>query len=149
MKNCQPYKELIMKEVDGEITPSEKEALFLHLKECADCRKELEEFQKLKEVTGTMKKQLFPEMAWEEYWNHLYNRIERGISWILISIGSVILLVYGIYHGIMELLGDPQLPTLIKGAILLLIIGGVLLLVSVIREKLMVRKYDKYKEVKQ
>ena len=147
-KKCHHYKLLIMKHLDGETSPSEAQELTVHLAECANCQQELEDLQKIKEVTGEMKKHFLPEMAWDEYWRRLFNRLERGISWILISIGAIILLVYGAYHFVIDVLGSSEIPGIVRVGILTLVIGLAILLVSVIREKLMVRKHDKYKEVK-
>ncbi|MCB0271324.1 MAG: hypothetical protein KDH95_24425, partial [Calditrichaeota bacterium] len=70
-----------------------------------------------------------------------------GISWILISLRAVIVLSYGIYHAVMELWQDSTLPLILKYGTLALIIGTVILLVSVVREKLLLRKHDRYKEI--
>ncbi len=137
-----------MKKIDGEISPEEEVELQQFLDDHPDRKKEVEELQQLKEETGEMKKQIFPEMAWEVYWTRLYNRLERSISWILISFGSVIIVGFGIYHAINALIGDTDMPAFLKVGIFALIMGLLILLASVIREKLMVRKHDKYKEIK-
>lgn len=144
---CQEYKLLINQWIDGEMSASEKQELEKHLQTCPDCRSEFEKFKNLKEETVQMKKQLFPDMAWDEYWNHLYNRLERGVSWILISIGAIILLGYAAYHYVADFLQSPEAPLFEKIAVTAVILGGLILFVSVVREKLMVRKHDKYKEI--
>ena len=146
-EECKHYHLLMMKKLDDEITPSEDRELATHIESCEECQEEMNEFTNLKEVTVDMKKQLLPEMAWEDYWRHLYNRIERGISWIFISVGAIILLTYGTYQFVLAMLGSNEIPVIEKVGILALIIGLVVLTVSVVREKLMVRKHDQYKEV--
>ncbi len=148
MKNeCQQYHLLMMKKLDGEITPSEEKELTSHIENCEACQEEMKEFINLKEATVDMKKQLLPEMAWDDYWRHLYNRIERGVSWILISVGAIILLTFGAYQFVLTMLGSNEMPGIVKVGVLALVIGLVVLIVSVVREKLMVRKHDQYKEV--
>ncbi len=144
---CQPFRLLMMQAIDDEISPADRKALQEHLQSCPSCREEFQRFSNLQKETQTMKRQLLPEMAWDDYWSRLYNRLERSISWILISLGAAVLGAYGAYHAVLEMLGDPQMPGFIKAAIIGVSAGGVLLLISVIREKLMVRKHDKYKEI--
>lgn len=145
--SCEDYRELLIRYVDMQISGEDKIRLENHLKECGSCRNDLKQLQNWKEVSSEMKGKLLPDMAWDEYWQHLYNRLERGIGWILISIGAIILLGFVVYHFIMDVLNTTELTRLEKFGILSLALGFVVLLVSVIREKLMIRKYDKYKEV--
>ena len=141
------YQQLMMKQIDGEITPEEARQLAQFLEANPSYRKELETMSDLKMETEKMKGNLVPDLAWDDYWRQLYNRLERGISWILISLGAMIVLSYGIYHAVMELWQDSTLPLILKYGTLALIIGAAILLVSVAREKLLLRKHDRYKEI--
>ncbi len=146
-KDCKQFKILLIKLVDDEISPEEQTRLDQHLSTCRECQNDLNELRKWKEVSHSMKGKLLPDMAWDEYWRNLYNRLERGISWILISVGAIILLGIAAYHFVLNLLEDTQLGLLEKLGIFALVFGFVILFVSVTREKLMVRKHDKYKEI--
>ena len=95
-----------------------------------------------------MKLKTPPQEIWDTYWVDIYNRIERSIGWILLSIGFMILLTYGGYHFFKALIQDTQMPVIIKFGILSLIGGLAVLLVSVVRERLFVYKTDPYKEIK-
>ena len=86
-------------------------------------------------------------MYWDEYWKHVYNRIERGIGWIFISIGALILSLYGGWVFFKTILQDVSLNPILKAGILILAIGLVILVISILREKLMVRNVDKYREI--
>ncbi len=145
--NCEQYQLLLMQYVDQEISPEDKQILEDHLKQCSSCREELEKYVKIKGVSSSMKNKLLPDMAWDEYWRHLYNRMERGISWIFISIGAIILLGIAVYSFIIGILNESHITLLEKIGILALAFGFVVLFVSVVREKLMTRKHDKYKEI--
>jgi len=101
----------------------------------------------VKEATNKMKLKKLPEMYWDDYWKHVYNRIERGVSWIFISIGAILLLGYGSWEFLNVLIRDHSVNPVVKTGILVLLIGFVILMVSVLREKLMVRKFDKYREI--
>jgi len=97
----------------------------------------------------SMKHKEPPDEVWEKYWSRFYNRLERGLGWILISIGAMILLFYGGFKAVESLVKDPTLAIFLKVAILLLLAGLVILFVSVVRERIFTYKKDKYaKEVK-
>ncbi|MCK4816385.1 hypothetical protein KA005_11510, partial [bacterium] len=85
--------------------------------------------------------------AWKIYWTSVYNRLERRIGWILFSIGVMILLFFGGYKMVEEIIKDPSISFLLKAGILAVLGGVVVLLVSLIREQLFVRKRERYKEV--
>ncbi len=91
-----------------------------------------------------------PDEACEKYWSKVYNRLERGLSWILISIGVMALLFYGGFKVVESLVKDSRVAVFLKVAIAVIIPGGlVILFVSVIRERIFTYKKDRYaKEVK-
>ncbi|MBM4176167.1 MAG: hypothetical protein FJ213_08340 [Ignavibacteria bacterium] len=139
--------ELIVREVDGITNEDEKNELKNLLEKYPEFEKELLEQKKLKEVSSTMKiKNPSPEV-FDSYWVRVYNRIERGIGWIIFSIGAVILITYGLFKFVEALINDSQLELIVKVGIIAILAGLVILLVSVIREKFTIRKSDKYKEV--
>lgn len=144
---CEPYKELMVRLIDGEITPAEREKLEMHLQACPDCRADLAEMKRWKGVSGEMKNKLLPDMARDEYWRHIYNRLERGVAWILVSLGAIILLGFAVAQFLAGVLKSTQMSGLEKFGVLALALGFVVLFVSVVREKLMVGKHDKYKEI--
>ena len=145
--NCEVYKLLIVQYVDKQISPEDRLKLQKHLSTCINCKEDLKQQQNWKEVSSEMKNNLMPDMAWNEYWQHLYNKLERGISWILISVGAIIFLGIGVYHFIANVLGSSEMNNLEKTGVFILAFGFVILFVSVVREKLMVHKHDKYKEI--
>jgi len=143
----QKIKELISSYHDGELDNREKQMLEEHLEHCAECRREFEEMGKFEEVMGKMQLKKPQKEMWEVYWNTVYNRLERGIGWILISIGGMILLFFGGYKAVEGIIQDSSTPLLLKVGILTAIGGVVVLLVSLLREQLFVRKRERYKEV--
>jgi hypothetical protein len=88
-----------------------------------------------------------PEEVWSSYWTSVYNRAERGLGWILASVGAIVLLSYGLWKAFWGIVEDTGMPSFLKLAILAVIVGGAVLLVSVVREKLFTRTRDPYKEV--
>lgn len=143
------YKKLLMGLLDGELSSEEKRALELHLSKCPECSHELQEFRKMKEVMQTMKYKEPPDEVWERYWASIYNRLERGLGWILLSIGAIILLFWGGFKFVESLVKDPTIAIIAKVGILAVLAGVAILLVSVIRERVFTYKTDKYaREVK-
>ena len=145
--SCEDISIKIMALIDGELAQNEIEYIKSHLAKCKQCKEKYNSLTKIKEKVQEMKFKKLPEMYWDEYWQHVYNKIERGISWILISIGAIILLSYALWNMIKDTIADQELNIITKFAIFFLLIGGVILLISIIREKLMVRKVDKYRKV--
>ncbi|MCI0514671.1 hypothetical protein L0128_15765 [candidate division KSB1 bacterium] len=140
------YQRLLMGAIDQELTPSELAEFNQLLNQNPEFQAEWQKHQKLKEVLKVMKFKSPPAEVWDSYWLNIYNKIERGIAWIAISIGTIILMTYGLYQALTALLADQNLG-LIKYAILAVILGFVILLVSVIREKVMLQKQERYQEV--
>jgi len=141
------FHELMMKALDGELNSAEEEEFQGLLAQSEESRREWNHYQRLKEATMKMKFAEPPDEVWDRYWLGIYNRLERRLAWVLVSIGAMILLFFGGYKAIESILQDPHLPGLIKFAILALVAGGVILFVSVLREKLFTRKTDKYREI--
>jgi hypothetical protein len=137
----------IMAFLDGELNEANARQIERMIKEDSEYRRIYESLRDLQEVTQEMKFKKLPEMYWDEYWKHVYNRIERGFSWIFISVGAIIVLGFISWQAIQSLIMSDAIHPLMKVGIILLTIGLVILFVSVIREKLMVRKVDKYREV--
>ena len=140
-------KELISSYLDGELGNEEKKIVEDHLRSCPQCKKEFQELKKLEEVMGKMELKEPEKETWQIYWLSIYNRLERRIGWILLSIGGMILLFFGGYKMVEGIILDPSTSVLMKAGILILLGGLAVLLVSVLREQLFVRRRERYKEV--
>lgn len=132
---------------DNELDREDEKKIREHLKHCPECRQELKEMKKFEEVMGQMKFKEPPKEAWEKYWISVYNRLERRIGWILLSIGAVILLFFGGYKAVEGIIRDTSTPILLKIGLLVFLAGTAVMLVSLIREQFFVRKKERYKEV--
>jgi hypothetical protein len=136
-----------MSALDGELTARERRELEGLLNADSSLRDEWNRLTRVKEVTQSMSLRKPPDEVWEDYWASVYSRLERGIGWILVSIGLIVLVSYGAWRGVEELIADAGLPWFLKGAILATTVGLAVLFVSVVREKLFVRSRDPYKDV--
>ena len=139
---------LLMKAVDGELTAAEEAEFEQYMERDEARRREWATYSKLKEVIMSLDFKNPPREVWERYWKDIYNRIERGVGWILLSLGCVILFTYGSFKGVESLINDPQLGLVLKGGILVVLTGLFILFISAAREKYFTWKRDKYREVK-
>jgi len=138
---------LLMGAIDGELSENEMREFEQIRGERPEYEKEFEQYKRLKEVTTRMRPKSPPVEVWDTYWMMVYNKIERGIGWLLFTIGSVILLTYGGFKLVESVVSDPHLLWIVKAGILLLMGGLSVLLVSVIRERMFTYKRDPYKEI--
>lgn len=138
---------LIMASIDGELASGERGELERLLDAHPTLRAEWARFQRVKEVTEAMALRRAPEEVWSDYWASVYSRLERGIGWILFSLGAIVLLSYGAWAGVKELIADATMPWFVKVSLLALTVGTVVLLVSVVREKVFVGRRQRYKDV--
>ncbi|MDY7010104.1 MAG: zf-HC2 domain-containing protein [Planctomycetota bacterium] len=147
--NCEDLKPLMMALLDGELPPEQREKLESHLATCESCRQELAEFIAMKEKLAMVKFREPSDDELDRYWKSIYNRVERGMGWVLFSLGAIILLCYGSFKLIEEIIRDPKIALILKIGVVALIFGVVILFVSLLRERLAVRKADMYsKEIK-
>lgn len=144
---CDDVKLYLMSYLDGEIEPENRSEIERHLAECENCRKEYHSFLKLKQETDKMRLADLSDELWKGYWKGVYRRMERGAGWIFLSIGVVILLSFGAYQFFKQLFADPNISLIVKVGVSTGALGAIILLVSIIRERLFRYKTDRYKEV--
>jgi hypothetical protein len=138
---------LMMEALDGEISAAERGELDGILDAHPEIRKEDEMMSRVKEVTGTMTYTKPPEEVWDRYWTSVYNQFERGVGWILVSIGTVVVATYGAWKWLEAVWGEAGLPWIVRLGIIAVAAGLFVLAVSVIREKLFTHRHDPYKEI--
>ena len=138
---------LIMAAIDGEISQEQEQELQQLLERFPQCAREFKQFKSLKEVTKTMKLKSPDPEFWQAYWQNIYNRIERSLAWFLLTIGAGILITYGLVESLLQMLRDSNVSLIVKIGVFSAVLGLVLLVLSVIREKLFLKKHERYKEV--
>ncbi len=79
---------------DDELNAEEKAEFNNLLETNNDLQKEFEEQKRIKEVLRKMKLKNPSKEVWDSYWMGIYNRVERGIAWVVISIGALIFFGY-------------------------------------------------------
>lgn len=111
-------------------------------------KREFEEQNKMKEVFKKMKFINPSDKLWDGYWEKTYNRTERGIGWLAVFLGLLILVGFASIEFVNQLYDDNSTPVIVKIGIVSLVFGLLVLLFSVLREKFFTYKNDKYKEIK-
>jgi len=138
---------LMMAALDEELDAGERAELERILAGDAELRAEWERLGRLKEATKSMMLRTPPDEVLSHYWVSVYNRVERGVGWTLVSLGAIVLVSWGVWEFVDSLLADTELPLYIKLSILAVVAGLAILTFSVFREKLFTRARDPYKEV--
>lgn len=145
---CHDYKDLLMGYLDDELNDEQRRRFEDHLSGCPECAGELEEFKRLKAITDEVTLVEPEERIWQDYWGGIYNRIERGVGWVVFSVAAILLTIYGGFRAIEEIIRDPAVELIFKAGLLALVAGLAILFVSVLRERIYFWKRDRYKDVR-
>ena len=145
---CHDWKDMMMGYLDNELDTEQRKRFEGHLAGCSECTEELKEFRKLKAMTDEVTMAEPEDKIWQDYWGGVYNRIERGIGWIIFSIAAILLIIYGGFKAIEEIITDSNVECVLKVGLLALIAGLAILFVSVLRERIYFWKKDRYKDIR-
>jgi anti-sigma factor RsiW len=138
---------LMMAALDDECSAEDRQELEASLAQHPALAAEWRRLQRVKEVTVTMAVREPPDEYWDRYRATGWHRAERSIAWILVAAGAGVLGVWGLWHWLGAVMGS-EAPMLIKAAIVAVVAGGLLLLLSVVRERWILSRRDPYsKEV--
>ena len=137
----------MMGRLDGELSADEESELDGLIAANDELRSEMSSMERIKTVTGAVTLRTPSDQIWEDYMNSVYQKIERGVGWILLSLGAIVILSYGLWNGVSKLIADTIMPWYLKAALLAVLVGGAVITVSVAREKLFMRTKDPYREV--
>ena len=129
--------------VDGELEPADEARIRAYLEDNEESRREVEQLRRLKEVTGQLRLKEPPPEVWES----IYNRAERSVGWILMTVGVVILGSWALVQLVTALVSTESIPMVAKAGIFVVAAGTLTLLVSVVRERIYKRSRTRYKDV--
>lgn len=138
---------LLEKYFENELTDLESQEFENSINSNVELKQEFEEQIRIKEVLRKMKLKNPSREVWDGYWLGIYNRVERGIAWIAISIGAIIFFGYASIEAVNSFINDTHTPPIVKVGISILVFGALVLIFSLLREKFFTSKHDKYKEV--
>jgi len=142
--SCDEFDRMASAYLDGELADRQRRRFEEHLAVCDACKRELAELKRLTEDLNMMRFKEPGDEELERYWAGVYNRLERGMGWILLSVGAILTLCYGAFRLIESMLLDQTISNVLKVGVCALIAGLVVLFVSLLRERLVVRKVDRY-----
>jgi hypothetical protein len=137
---CDEMQALVSGYVDDELTAEERKRLESHLERCAECRRELDQLRLVARATSNLHIKTPPEEVWDHFLDDVYNRLERRVGWFAFWVGATALLLFGLYHYIV----DPWASPMNKALIGLPLAGLFVLFVSVLRQRMFIAKTDRY-----
>jgi hypothetical protein len=135
--------ELLSGYLDGEVTQQQRQRVEIHCDACTECKINLEELQVLQESIGKARLSELNQDVWRERMDNATVRTTRGIGWLLILGGVLAAMGIGVY----EFVIDSSLGLVEKLVVGAIYGGFVVLFFSVLRQRLIERKTDKYKDV--
>ncbi len=103
----------------------------------------MNELGSVERLTGMMKIRDPQDDFWEVYWKKLFRRFERKTGWLLMIAGAVLIVLYALWKGVTDF-GE---ITFMKVVMIVVAIGFLMLLISVIRERVHQYKSDRYKDI--
>ena len=129
--------------IDGELTQQDRQRVEVHCAQCAECAGTLEDLRKLRQRVGQSRLSELGEDIWREDMNDSNIKTTRGIGWLFFIGGLLLLGGWAVF----TFLVDPEVTLGIK-LLTVAIYGGLgALFVSVLWQRLVERKTDKYKDV--
>jgi predicted anti-sigma-YlaC factor YlaD len=129
--------------LDGELTQQDRQRVALHLDECGQCRQLLGELEVLRERMGKSSLSSKHENEWREEMDDVGVKLSRGLGWLLFLGALLIIGGFVIY----SFLTDPGITAWWKTVFSAFYLGLAGLFISVLRQRLIERKTDKYKDV--
>lgn len=129
--------------LDGELTQQERQRVSLHLESCATCRADLSHLTALRQRIGKAGLSEIGEDKWRENMNDSGVQTTRNIGWLMFIGG--LLAMAGIALG--AFIFDDGISLQDKLIISAVYGGLAILFLSVLRQRLIERKTDKYKDV--
>ena len=132
--------------VDGELDNEHRELVDAWVEDDTRARQEVERLVQLKTFTDHLVLREAPREAWDGFRDKVYNRGERGLGWLLLIIGVAVVGGYGLLRLAVVLLAA-AIPVVVRLGVFIAGAGLLVLLVSVLRERLFTRKRDRYDDV--
>lgn len=143
MKDCHHCRNLLVGLLDGELTPDEAREVNEHLIRCAGCRAEHE---RLRETTARLRALSYQEPAdavLAQVWRSPYSHFAHNASLFMILGGYALLIGYALFELFTH--GREALP--VKVGIAAIVLGFLILLVLLVRERVKTYATDPYKEI--
>jgi hypothetical protein len=129
--------------LDRELTQQQRQRVEVHVDSCAECRDRLSELADLRQRMSGARLSALGDDVWRENIDDLAVNVSRGFGWLLFLGGLLLIAGFGIY----EFVIDTSLEAGVKLMVAAVYLGLGALFVSVLRQRLIERKTDRYKDV--
>lgn len=140
---CDQVEEQLSGYLDGELTQQESQRVHQHLTQCEDCRALIEDLAKMKNDIGDMEQAV---MSQQELNMIMNDKIAKGsgwLGWTVLIISLSCLVGFTAYQFWLNTETPLFLKLIISG-----VYGGItFLFLTVLRQRLIARKTDRYKGV--
>ena len=129
--------------LDGELTQQDRQIVDLHLQDCPECTETLAGLRAIRKRLGQAQIGNSNTDHWREKMDDTGVRVSRGVGWVLLIAAAIAIIGIGVF----AFLFTPPVGNWEKLLIAAVYVGLGALLVSVLRQRLIERKTDKYKDV--
>lgn len=142
-QTCDEMQELLSGYLDGELTQQQSQRVHLHIQNCLSCRAMYDDLKTMKQGIASMEKQTLSEKELQRLMTDKTATSSAWIGWLLL-IGSLsVVLAIVVYQFFM----NDQTSLWIKLLVSAFYGGIAFLFLSVLRQRWIARKTDRYKGV--
>jgi len=133
---------LLSGHVDGMLTQAEDQRVRVHVEDCPTCRAQVEQMQRMREVTMSSKFNVPADDQWSEAPRGAASRLTFGLGWTVLIVWAVIVGAYALWEFLTS--DGPWLDKLVVFAPWSAI---ALLFLSVLIDRLKAMRTDPYRRV--
>lgn len=134
---------LMMGYLDGELTSDQEQELRDHLTAHPAASRELARYRKLNDIAHSVRLREPQDYEWDRFWQDLYNRMERRISWFLLLFGGILTSL----ATIVWLLQTGQVQAWVKIGLITLLTGFLLMFLNVLRGRRRTLPFDRFRGI--
>ena len=143
MTHCNEVAEKLSGYIDGELTQQLAQQVSVHVEGCHSCSQLHTELLSMQANIKTIKTEGGEEAALEKIMQDPNAQQKQKWGWVLLITGAVMIMGYVL----IEFILSSELSTFEKFASSFLWIGVLLLFLSVLRQRAIAKKTDKYKDI--
>ncbi len=128
--------------LDGVLTQADDQRVRLHLEQCEECRRLIDEMRETREATMTTRFEVPTDDQWNEAPRGLASRLSFGLGWMVL-----LLWVTGMLGLVVGHIGSADMSLAEKLLLFGGLSGGALLFLSVLIDRLKTMRKDPYRRV--